>query len=359
MLNEIQIQNFRGIKDLKISNFSKVNIFVGKANVGKTSILEALYVYLVEHSIPKILDFRQLTIDEDCFQGFFYDYDASKEILLKGSINRKQILLRIHCKNSLEYVNVSFPSLPQNFDIPKHSKGINNLVFEYFDKTHNNDNTIKPIKTMAINKLFPNPNQIQFQASLINQSEISKPLNLNAVEFIGQNSFYENILRENLEEVISKKQKKGKLINELQKISEDIQDILFLRNNKLAIQKNNLDNSINLKLMGQGFQKYFAVLTSILNENKYILIDEIENSLHFEALEILIRFLLLGTEDDVQFFITTHNQELLEKLSEILNKEREKVSVFNVYENENNINVIRYSQKEFIFNIRQENEIRD
>lgn len=357
MLSEIQIQNFRGIKDLKISNFSKVNIFVGEANTGKTSILEALYVYLVEHSIPKILDFRRLAIDEDCFQGFFYDYDASKEILLKGSINEKQILLRIHCKNSLEYVNVSFPSLPQNFDIPKHSKGINNLVFEYFDKI--NDNTTKPIKTMAINKLFPNPNQIQFQTSLIDENEVGKTLNLNAVEFIGQNNFYENILRENLEEIISKKQEKGKLINELQKISKDIQDILFLRNNKLTIQKNNLNNSINFKLMGQGFQKYFAVLTSILNGNKYILIDEIENGLHFKALKILIKF-LLGTEDDVQFFITTHDQELLEKLSEILiNEKQEKVSVFNVYEKNQKINAFRLTQKDFIVNIENKSEIRD
>lgn len=354
MLSEIQIQNFRGIKDLKISNFSKVNIFVGKANTGKTSILEALYVYLVEHSIPKILDFRRLAIDEDCFQGFFYDYDANREILLKGSINEKQILLKIHCKNSLEYVNVSFSSLPQNFDIPKHSKGINNLVFEYYF-----DDIKKPIKTMAINKSFPNPNQIQFKTSLINGNKADKTLNLNAVEFIGQNNFYENILRENLEEIISKKQKKGKLINELQKISKDIQDILFLRNNKLTIQKNNLDNSINFKLMGQGFQKYFAVLTSILNGNKYILIDEIENGLHFEALEILIKF-LLGTEDDVQFFITTHNQEILEKLSEILiNEKQEKVSVFNVYEKNQKINAFRLTQKDFIVNIENKSEIRD
>ncbi|HHP5509610.1 TPA: hypothetical protein ACSCZI_001640, partial [Campylobacter jejuni] len=62
-----------------------------------------------------------------------------------------------------------------------------------------------------------------------------------------------------------------------------------------------------------------------------------------------------------QFFITTHNLELLQKLSEILYREKnEKVSVFNIYENKNKqIKSVKLTQEELISNIENNNEIRD
>jgi hypothetical protein len=44
ILEHIQISNFRGFDILEIDGFSKINLFVGKNNSGKTSILEALFL---------------------------------------------------------------------------------------------------------------------------------------------------------------------------------------------------------------------------------------------------------------------------------------------------------------------------
>ncbi|EAK2905183.1 ATPase, partial [Campylobacter jejuni] len=57
----------------------------------------------------------------------------------------------------------------------------------------------------------------------------------------------------------------------------------------------------------------------------------------------------------------THNLELLQKLSEILYREKnEKVSVFNIYENKNKqIKSVKLTQEELISNIENNNEIRD
>ncbi|EAH7849284.1 ATP-binding protein, partial [Campylobacter jejuni] len=99
---------------------------------------------------------------------------------------------------------------------------------------------------------------------------------------------------------------------------------------------------------------------SILSGKKYILIDELENGLHYEGIEKLLNA-ILKTNNDVQFFITTHNLELLQKLSEILYREKnEKVSVFNIYENKNKqIKSVKLTQEELISNIENNNEIRD
>ena len=40
----IDIKNFRGIKHLLIDDFSRVNVFLGQNNSGKSSVLEAIFL---------------------------------------------------------------------------------------------------------------------------------------------------------------------------------------------------------------------------------------------------------------------------------------------------------------------------
>ena len=44
-IQNIEISNFKSIKDLKIDGCKKINIFAGKPNAGKSNILEALSVF--------------------------------------------------------------------------------------------------------------------------------------------------------------------------------------------------------------------------------------------------------------------------------------------------------------------------
>src|SRR5579859_1399688 len=44
-INELRINGFRGLRDLKIEGLGQVNLFVGNNNSGKTSVLEALSLF--------------------------------------------------------------------------------------------------------------------------------------------------------------------------------------------------------------------------------------------------------------------------------------------------------------------------
>ena len=44
MLTSLHIKNFRGFRDLTIQPLARVNLIAGKNNVGKTGILEALFL---------------------------------------------------------------------------------------------------------------------------------------------------------------------------------------------------------------------------------------------------------------------------------------------------------------------------
>ena len=45
ILNSIEVRNFRTFRDLKIEHLGRVNLLVGKNNVGKTSLLEVIRLY--------------------------------------------------------------------------------------------------------------------------------------------------------------------------------------------------------------------------------------------------------------------------------------------------------------------------
>src|SRR5712692_6150060 len=45
LLNSLEISNFRGFKHLQIERLGRVNLIVGKNNVGKSSLLEAIQLY--------------------------------------------------------------------------------------------------------------------------------------------------------------------------------------------------------------------------------------------------------------------------------------------------------------------------
>ncbi|HEB9328102.1 TPA: AAA family ATPase [Campylobacter coli] len=345
MINSIEIKNFKGIKDLKLENFSKINFFVGKANTGKTSILEALFAFLLKNpnDIMMLLDVRRMHIDSDVFQSFFYDYLLEK----KPTIKSDDIELIIDCDRNSQYTNIS---TNKNNTVTDLSSGTNEINFIYKNSQGK--------KTFNIKKIFPNLDQIQFQHSLNLDGSFVFP-EINDVDFIYQGSFYDNNLREYLSKIVEEKEKKEDLKKICKDFSEDIEELYFSKN-KIVIQKTNLKNAINFKLLGEGFKKYIAIQASILFGKKYILIDELENGLHYEGIEKLLNA-ILKTNDDVQFFITTHNLELLQKLSEILYREKnEKVSVFNVYENKKKqIKSVKLTQEELISNMENNNEIRD
>ncbi|EAJ5352496.1 DUF2813 domain-containing protein, partial [Campylobacter jejuni] len=127
MINSIEIKNFKGIKDLKLEDFSKINFFVGKANTGKTSILEALYAFLLKNpnDIIQLLDVRKIHVDDDAFQSFFYDYDLNKKPLIESDKNK----LKIDCDKNISYTNVPFDK--QDNLITETSRGINEINFIY------------------------------------------------------------------------------------------------------------------------------------------------------------------------------------------------------------------------------------
>ena len=48
MLNSLFIRNYRNLKELRIDSVNQINLITGKNNTGKSSLLEAVYIYFAK-----------------------------------------------------------------------------------------------------------------------------------------------------------------------------------------------------------------------------------------------------------------------------------------------------------------------
>ena len=46
MLRSLEIRNYRNLRHLTIEKLGRVNLLIGKNNTGKTSVLEAIYLWV-------------------------------------------------------------------------------------------------------------------------------------------------------------------------------------------------------------------------------------------------------------------------------------------------------------------------
>ena len=338
MLESLEIENFRGIKKLKIDNFKNINFFIGKANTSKTSLLESILISLSQspYSITLLLFFRSFIKDDDIFDSLFYDYNTTKEIYFNFFQNSKEFYINLKLAYENNEVVISFND---------NNKIMNNKLLFIKDKNYNDPPYL----------IFDNENGIVRIYNSINHNIYH--------EFItNENTSLHMALTFNLKIILSDKNKSNIFKNMYKQFDNKIKDIKFIEKS-IVIEFENLNHTINIKSMGKGFQTYISIIASMVAGKKYIIIDEIENGMHFESVKILLENILsLSKEYGLQFFITTHNKELLEILNDCLIEKdyKDMLSVYNLYYNkENNIDVINYSQENFSNLIENNNEMRD
>ncbi|WP_040006378.1 AAA family ATPase [Fibrisoma limi] len=111
-LNWVEIKNFKSIKDLRL-DCKRVNVFIGKPNVGKSNILEGLGLLGAEYSIDKFLNgfIRYKEI-----KHLFYDNDWEKKIQIYS--DKITALIGSSVKVSVDFEYYSYPKYIPGIDTP-------------------------------------------------------------------------------------------------------------------------------------------------------------------------------------------------------------------------------------------------
>ncbi len=126
-----------------------------------------------------------------------------------------------------------------------------------------------------------------------------------------------------MRKILDENQLEKELNERLNQFDKSIQAIRFSANNQLKLKVKGIKEKIPLSMFGDGLIKYlYIVSTFIANNAKTIYIDEVENGLHFSRMGLLLKniidFINNNKDGNLQVFMTTHNQEFIEILDQVI-----------------------------------------
>ncbi|WP_100966994.1 ATP/GTP-binding protein [Helicobacter pylori] len=340
MIQSVRIKNFKNFKNTKIDGFTKLNTITGQNNAGKSNLLEALY-YLVGksmHPCTNVLEIydniRKEPLTTESKNLMFYGLDTEKEIQIVTTLdnnqtldlqikfiaNEKQKVIESQIMPTVEHAQ-EFSRL--NFTLKKNNKEIYN--------DHLNITKIPnfpPIPNQSgYNRQFKNfePSQLQEllpfkSAAIITPSDVARKRNVmnpNAIHIVDLNVI------QAMHKILDENQLEKELNERLNQFDKSIQAIRFSANNQLKLEVENIGEKFPLSMFGDGLMKYLYIVSAFIAKNATtIYIDEVENGLHFSRMGLLLKniidFINNNKDGNLQVFMTTHNQEFIEILDQVI-----------------------------------------
>ena len=360
MIKNIEINHFKSISKLKVDDFKKINLIVGKNNASKTTILEAIFLSIGASNPQLVLNINNLRGlilgQSDDFRYIFYNLEYENKIIIKTVIDNQIRTITIQPSVSTKNISPTIRSVNNQNDLQ--SGNFSNISNNSYDEL-----TINFSLKEFQEKLKHFTSKVSFSSSKGFEVENVKNYKekYNGIFITSKTSFSSNLINA-LENLIIKKNEKN-LIGYLSKIDKGIVDIK-LGSNQLIYFDVGLARLIPANLIGDGVLKLMNILLAIM-EFKIVLIDEIDNGLHFSALKDLWRLIFKVSSDyGTQLFITTHDFETLKCLKEVLEEEdydryQDEIRSYTIVKNnKNDLNIYKYNFKEFEYSINQGIEIR-
>jgi len=358
-LEKIEIKNFRGFDKISIDDFNQINLLIGKNNSGKSSILEAIFL-LIGMSNPILPDninrMRGLNIRQpNDFRYLFHKLKFNNSPEFFGTFSdlssRNLKLLPIYRKTTnTDVLGQKSINNEITFDASTASSNVNGLELEFSLKQRHNQN-----KTYKSSIIFNPPELIPNVNSLYKEE-------LHAVLISGNTNEINALTR--YSEIVKKK--KGDIILEaLRAIDTKIESLHPLPDG-LYFGYSNIEELVPSNIAGDGVRKFLNIATTIAEKkDSIVLIDEIENGLHYSAHKQLWKSIIsLSKEFNVQLFITTHSIETLRCLKELLEETnyapfQKNIAVYTVsHTQKSGIKTYKYSYEGFKDAIDTETEIR-
>lgn len=313
-ISSLDIETYRGIKNLKLEGFSGVNILTGDNNCGKTSVLELLNTMPEPIQISRWIDeirkteykTRSVTYYEGFLDLFSKTNDSEKFIKFEitDSNDKKH---KITVSADIESCNVSTRTANRlsNIKFPLDEKTVDanclNLKFDY------NENESTNYEIYDFQNLF----------TFVNQKDsavICKPVFYISPIAHGSSSNY-------LREVLNDSALYPELISILNEFDEDIISInqyssQTSTNEYWGILSKKFKNALPLNMYGDGMKKAILLMSAVVvAKGGVLLIDEFETAIHTSAMTKIYSWILKTCKKlDVQLFMTTHSKEALQKV---------------------------------------------
>lgn len=349
MFEALHIRNFRGIKSADIDGFKQINLFFGKNNCGKSTVLEALLL-VSGQSNPTL----PLTVNSMRNYGKFTEDDLNIEFYNLNPDNKIRISAEGEETRWLEISKVKSNSNTINLD--SLAKGASDNAARTYGYKLNYSLGGKENKYSS---------ELILKEGNTDQGKISIDKRYKEVIFSQYitSSSQQAKQEEEFSKIVANKEE-DYILSALQQIDPTIKDIQLVGDEILV--DIGAHQRLPINMMGDGLRKLLMIILAIYrSRNGILLIDEIDNGFHFSTMEILWKVILTAsTKNNVQLFATTHNIDSLKGLCNILNNVdfeyyRDKVGAYKLIKDKDGIvTSLSYDYPSFQYSINQELEMR-
>lgn len=323
MINYISIENFRCFKQSKFKKFSHINLIGGLNNSGKSALLEAILLLLSPQleTITLLNKYRnELVTKKNTFDKtwdyLFFNADKEQSIKLTTSNNQanneycleikksendqlNKVAFYERLKNSegrnLEQAIKDFEIFTQkkniihSLDLYITDKDIKNDFIGSFSFTDSGRLTMLEVPDYLLNEVAYRPSK-----QVITPSQLSKLLDISV-----DKGFLNPILKT------------------IQIIDDSIIDIRVVEN-KVLLSRDRV-SYLPISIFGDAITSTLHIILTLfgLDNNSYLLIDEVENGIHHSKhLNFIKHISEIALERNIQIFMTTHSSEFIQSFNE-------------------------------------------
>lgn len=311
MYRSFEIKNFRCFDHLNLTDLARVNLIAGANNVGKTALLEALFLHcgaynpeltLRLNAFRGILEVKVSVArqDESLWDSLFYQFDTSKKIELSGdnTVTRRRVLrLKVVHAPAESLVQRRPEDARQASRIAGVSRALQTLELEYEEDKHKGK-CILSLDQSGVLRMEPAPPPPPFpaffQSASVQIAHSEDAERFSNMEIQGKQDVITQILR---------------LIEpRLKRLA-----VAAVSGTPMLYGDVGMGRMLPLALMGGGMVRLASLALHIGNAPKgIVLVDEVENGLHHSILPRVWRAIgEAAREFDTQVFATTHSLECI------------------------------------------------
>lgn len=317
MYKSFRVQNFRGFKDLQLDDLARVNLIAGKNNTGKSALLEAIFTYTGDYDASRLMrmpapipDRAGTTgmtnsfdneVEGSVWEALFHNHTTTSPIRmcadLQEDLNSTESCTSNEDTNWLEVGVVNIDVLPDDsllariafrgdYNIPswllEFRLGAGDPVHlawvRRYDKVELKPDHHFPAVFIPSSEMMPRPEIVRRFSDLL---------------FARRKTELLEILREFEPRLVDLS-----LVGEPSSIHGDLEDLRKL---------------LPVSAMGEGLQRMTSLMLALNTaENGILLIDEVENGLHYSVQTRVWQAIAEAARArNVQVFATTHSYEMI------------------------------------------------
>ena len=310
MITAVTIENFKGFKKLQLPDLSRITLLGGSNNVGKSSVLEALFLFHIKTQPEAFIGhliLRGITISslepDIALAPAFRDYHLKWPIIISCTENEATDIMTIEFNPSYipKSIDLQIPEMneqgtpPGIFQKPSYSVDITYQIGKKLEQCH----VLVRANRIEVQPEANYTNTERKAAIIIGAKEEAKLNDLAAkfgqLDVVGKQDIVLDFLRI--------------LEPRLKNLSSVTLGTVPFIHGDIGIGR-----KIPIAFMGEGMNRLlFTVLTLATNEGSLLLIDEFENGLHYSVMAKVWESISKAARDfNCQIITTTHSYECLQ-----------------------------------------------